>query len=294
MSFAFETDDGNVERGLRRIAIEQIDKAVLEASAPHAEFDGTVHKLRQRCKNLRGLLRIVRPELKAFKAEDGEIGSIAARLSQARDAAVMVATFDSLVAEAPGTDGLAQLRDALTERGGGPTPHIDEQALLHEFCDAALAMRERVGGWRLKRKKFGAIAGGVEDTYRRMRQDMREAAADGSPATLHAWRKQAKYHRHHMLLLRRHAPDMLNGRIKLLAELADMLGQHHDLAVLVEVLSGRRVAGAPAAVNSIVELAHARQHSLGEQAFSLGQQIAAEKPSALTERLQRYWTLGGA
>ncbi|MDB5536843.1 MAG: hypothetical protein JWQ65_1718 [Devosia sp.] len=293
MSFAFEPDDGNVERGLRRIAVEQIDKALLEASAPQAEFDATVHQLRRRCKNLRGLLQIVRPQLKAFRAEDGAIRGIAARLSQARDAAVMVATFDSLVAEARDARGLEQLRDMLTERSRGLTLQIDEQALLREFCAAVLAMRERVGGWRLKRKRFGAIAGGVEDTYRRMRQSMRDAAEDGSPETLHAWRKQAKYHRHHMLLLRRHAPDMLDGRIKLLAELADLLGRHHDLAVLVEVLSGR-VAGAPAALNLVMELANERQHGFGEQAFALGRQIAAEKPGALTERLQRYWALADA
>jgi hypothetical protein len=95
-----------------------------------------------------------------------------------------------------------------------------------------------------------------------------------------------------MLLLRRHAPDMLDGRSKLLAELADLLGQHHDLAVLVDVLSGR-VAGAPAALNSILALANERQQKLTEQAFALGRQIAAEKPGALTERLQRYWTLEG-
>ncbi|MDB5528541.1 MAG: hypothetical protein JWR51_1644 [Devosia sp.] len=292
MSFAFETDDGNVERGLRRIAIEQIDKALLEASASQAEFDDTVHQLRRRCKNLRGLLRIVRPQLKAFKAEDGAVASAASQLSHARDAAVMVATFDGLVAKRQDADELQQLRNMLTERSRGLTLHIDEQALLREFCEAVLAMRERVGGWTLKRKKFGAIAGGVEDTYRRMRQSMREAAKDGLPETLHAWRKQAKYHRHHMLLLRRHAPDMLDGRSKLLAELADLLGQHHDLAVLVDVLSGR-VAGASAALNSIIELANERQHNLQEQAFALGRQIAAEKPGALTERLQRYWTLEG-
>lgn len=293
MSFAFEPDDGNVERGLRRIAVEQIDKALLEASAPQAEFDATVHQLRRRCKNLRGLLRMVGPELKAFKAEDGAVGSMASRLSQARDAAVMMATFDSLVAEAPGADGLRELRDMLTERSRGLTLHIDEQALLREFCEAVLAMRERVGGWTLKRKKFGAIAGGVEDTYRRMRQSMQEAAADDLPETLHAWRKQAKYHRHHMLLLRRHAPDMLDGRSKLLAELADLLGQHHDLSVLVEVLSGR-VAGVSVALNSIVELANERRQNLAEQAFALGRQVAAEKPNALTERLRRYWRLEGA
>jgi CHAD domain-containing protein len=292
MSFAFETDDGDVERGLRRIAIEQIEKALLEASAPQAAFDDTVHQLRRRCKNLRGLLRIVRPQLKAFKVEDSAVASTASQLSHARDAAVMVATFDGLVSGAADGEGLAQLRDMLTERSRGLTLHIDEQALLREFCAAVLAMRERVDGWTLKRKKFGAIAGGVEDTYRRMRQSMREAEADGLPETLHAWRKQAKYHRHHMLLLRRHAPDMLEGRSKLLAELADLLGQHHDLAVLMEVLNGR-VAGVSVALKSIMELANERQHNLQEQAFALGRQIAAERPSALTERLRRYWVLEG-
>ncbi len=293
MSFAFERDDGTVERGLRRIAVEQIDKALLEASAAQTDFDATVHQLRRRCKNLRGLLRIVQPELEAFKLEDRAVGNIASHLSHARDAAVMVETFDSLIQEAPDRDGLQHLRDMLTERSRGLTLPIDERALLAEFCAAMVAIRERAGGWRLDRKRFGAIAGGIEGTYRRMRLRMRAAAADGSPAALHAWRKQAKYHRHHMQLLRRHAPDVLDGRSKLLAELADLLGQHHDLAVLVEVLNGR-FAGPSAELTSITELASQRQQALSEHAFALGGQIVAEKPGAMTKRLQRYWMLDEA
>jgi CHAD domain-containing protein len=293
MSFAFERDDGTVEQGLQRIATEQIDKALMEASAPEAEFDATVHQLRRRCKNLRGLLRIVRPELKAFKDEDSAVSIIASQLSHARDAAVMLETFDGLAKETSDEEGMAQLRGILTERGRGLTLQIDEKTLLCEFCAAMVAMRERVGQWTLKRKRFGAIADGIEDTYRLMRRRMVEAEADGLPATMHAWRKQAKYHRHHIMLLRRHAPEVLDSRIKLLAELADFLGQHHDLAVLVEVLTAR-VAGPSTSLETISELVERRQDKLAEKAFALGGQIAAEKPGAMTERLRRYWTLEGA
>jgi CHAD domain-containing protein len=272
MSFAFERDDGTVEQGLQRIATEQIDKALMEASAPEAEFDPTVHQLRRRCKNLRGLLRIVRPELKAFKDEDSAISSIASQLSHARDAAVMLETFAGLAKEAPDAEGTAPLRDILTERSRSLTLQIDEKTLIRE--------------------RFGAIADGIEDTYRRMRRRMVEAEADGLPATMHAWRKQAKYHRHHIMLLRRHAPEVLDSRTKLLADLAEFLGQHHDLAVLVEVLTAR-VAGQSAALDTISEMAERRQDKLAAQAFALGRQIGAEKPGAMTERLRRYWTLEG-
>lgn len=289
MAFAFERDE-NVEQGLRRIAIEQIDKALAEASAPLADFDHTVHQLRRRCKNLRGLLRMVRPGFKAFKAEDGAIRTAASRLAQIRDATVMVETFDALVGEAKADPEQAQLRSMLSERSSSMLLQIDQAAMLGEFCEALVVMRRRASGWTLRGKRFAALADGVEDTYRALRRGMRAAATDGDPAVLHEWRKQAKYHRHHVMLLRRHAPDVLEGRSKLLAELAALLGEHHDLAVLVEVLGGR-VAGNSAALEQVAILASERQDKLAAEAFVLGGQLAAERPRDLTERLKRYWQL---
>jgi CHAD domain-containing protein len=293
VAFAFERDDANVEQGMRRIATEQIDKALMEASAPLADFDKTVHQLRRRCKNLRGLLRMVRPGFKAFKAEDGAIRTIAGQLAQIRDATVMVETFDRLVQGTEAAPEQQQLRNTLIERSASMLLQIDQAAMLRKFCEALSAMRHRAGAWTLQRKRFAALAEGIEDTYRALRRDMRAAAADDNPAVLHAWRKQAKYHRHHVMLLRRHAPDVLDGRSKLLAELAEMLGGHHDLAVLVEVLSGR-VAGNSAVLEQVAVLASERQAKLATEAFALGGQLAVERPRDLTERLKRYWQLEAA
>jgi len=292
MAFAFERDDANVEAGMRRIAIEQIDKALLEASTPLADFDKTVHQLRRRCKNLRGLLRMVRPSFKAFKAEDGAIRTIAGQLAQIRDATVMVQTFEALMQgteEGPNP----QLRSTLIERSSSMLLQIDQSTMLREFCVALLAMRHRANSWTLQQKRFAALAGGIEDTYRALRRGMHAAAADGDPAVLHAWRKQAKYHRHQVMLLRRYAPDVLDGRSRLLAELAELLGGHHDLAVLVEVLGGR-VTGNPVALEQVAALASERQAKLATDAFALGGQLAAERPRDLTERLKRYWQLEAA
>ncbi|WP_375450567.1 CHAD domain-containing protein [uncultured Devosia sp.] len=299
MPFAFEHSDANVEDGLRRIAGEQIDKALEEASNPHADFDETVHGLRRRCKNLRGLLRMVKPRLTVFEDEDAAVSGIATRLSQARDAAVMLMTLDKLVLAKGGGPPVIdaadhkQLHDLLAERERGMAQHMDQAGLFAEFSEAMLAMRGRVEGWALERKKFGGIAEGIEATYRRLRERMADAAADEAPLLMHAWRKQAKYHRHHVMLLRRHAPDEMNGRSKLLGELGDLLGDHHDLAVLIEVLNGRAV-GAPAALAKLTSLASERQKGLSDKAFALGRQVAAEKPRALTERLRQYWMLEAA
>ena len=298
MPFAFERDDANVEQGVRRIAIEQIDKALLSASGPQADFGETVHQLRRRCKSLRGLLRMVREGMDDFRVEDRAIQGAASRLSQVRDAAVVVQTFDKLMDSLPeaqvlGDQERQQLRDLLTERSHGAMLHVDQGAAIAGFCEVLVDVRGRAAKWTLRHKGFGAIGDGIEDTYRRMRQQMREAEVDGSPVVLHAWRKQAKYHRNHLMLLRHHAPDVLAGRSKLLAELADLLGVHHDLEVLVEVLSGR-IAGASASLDSIAAVAAERQATLAEQAFTLGGQMAADKPRDLTRQLKRYWTLEAA
>ena len=67
MSYAFRLDEP-VQESIIRIAREQISKAIDEIEDEDLDRHDTVHQVRQRCKKLRGLIRIVRPALgKTFK-----------------------------------------------------------------------------------------------------------------------------------------------------------------------------------------------------------------------------------
>ncbi|CAE7768809.1 unnamed protein product, partial [Symbiodinium microadriaticum] len=91
-------DNEPLSHALRRIAREQIDQAIAEIDDKTVPRDEAVHQVRKRCKKIRGLVRLVRPEFeKTYQAENKWYRDIAARLSDVRDAQVLIETYDKLM-----------------------------------------------------------------------------------------------------------------------------------------------------------------------------------------------------
>ena len=91
-----------VPDGVRRIALEQIDKALeltTAGSKAGENLDKAIHDTRVSCKKLRGLLRLVRFELddETFKRENLFYRDANRSLSSVRDTAAMVETLDKLI-----------------------------------------------------------------------------------------------------------------------------------------------------------------------------------------------------
>jgi hypothetical protein len=68
-------------------------------------------------------------------------------------------------------------------------------------------------------------------------------------------------------------------------DLADLLGDHHDLAVLAEDLRTRDVLD-PDAIRALIGR---RQDELLRRARAIGARLYAEKPKAVGKRLAAYW-----
>jgi hypothetical protein len=71
-------------------------------------------------------------------------------------------------------------------------------------------------------------------------------------------------------------------------EFTELLGDHHDLAVLAADLDGREEIGS-AHKNVFHELIATEQRALLGAALALGERIYAEKPNAFGRRLRSYW-----
>jgi hypothetical protein len=71
-------------------------------------------------------------------------------------------------------------------------------------------------------------------------------------------------------------------------DFTDLLGDHHDLAVLAEDLAGREQVD-PAQRETLKALIEARQSTLLGEARGAGGRIYAEKPKAFGRRLRAYW-----
>jgi CHAD domain-containing protein len=289
MSFAF-THRKNVPAQVCAIAAEQIKKGLEEASQPGSDTDKIVHGLRRRCKKLRGLVRLVAPDLDDPDQENAAFRDAAASLSQARDAAVMVETFEGLL-EYDRKSGDARVdkteaddvAKALKAQADQPDGEGEDQ--FAKFRDIFLAAQERVELWSFDGRGFDIIGDGLAANYKLFRRRMEKAEDDPAPENFHDWRKVAKYHGHHVSLFRRAAPDLMKGRQAAVDQLGDLLGDHHNLAVLEENLLKLGVSGS---AGDVIKL---WQGEMAKAAFALGGQLAAEKPEALRRRFENYWSL---
>ena len=284
MAFSFG-QRSRVAHQVRGIARDQIEEA-LELSQADGDFDTTVHELRRRCKKIRGLLRLIRPNFRDFDAENTCFGKAADSLSAARDAAVMVETF-TLVAKDLPPDTIAEIRGALEDNVRHISAEQDRAKLLSRFGDTMDDAAKRVKHWDLEGRGFALLAPGLDDTYARMRKRLDLAEQSGSDEALHDWRKDTKSHWFHISLFKQSAPDVLGGHAKQLDQLGEYLGDHHNLAVLAEgivALTGSLGRPTSRAIDT-------HKAELAQKALALGRQLTVEKPSALVSRIEKFWKL---
>ena len=293
MAYRLKRGDPSVGDGVRRIAREQIDGALAALDAAADDPAEAVHDARKRCKKLRSLARLVRPVFPRYAEENAAIRDAAAALSATRDAEAMIESYDALCdvsAAVIDRRDVAAIRRRLTadkKRAYAEAALADRLASFREAMEAA---RARTGAWRVTAEDFDAVEGGVAKTYKRARKAMRAARERPTDAAMHEWRKRVKHHRNHARLIGGVWRADLGARGSEADRLGDILGDHHDLAVLrARVERDRDEIAHGADADAFLRLARLRQETLAKEAFPLGARLFAEKPTALTARLGAYW-----
>jgi CHAD domain-containing protein len=196
-----------------------------------------------------------------------------------RDADVMIATLGSL--ELP-PDEVGALRQALeahkvrTAAGGRSQAATGAVDMLSEA-------RPRVADWPLEAEGFEAFENGLRRIYRQGRRNMRAARKDPTAENLHEWRKRAKDLWYHLVLLEEAWPPVMTSLADEAHELADRLGDDHDLAVLLEWAKDH---ASTAPIEAEVER---RRSRLKAEAFTYGERLYADKPGVFVRRIGRWW-----
>jgi hypothetical protein len=87
-----------------------------------------------------------------------------------------------------------------------------------------------------------------------------------------------------------------NANVSVLGEMADqvhhlsdLLGDHHDLAVLRDDAVERHELFADGALEKLLAAISERQDELAVEAIDLGERVYAEKPKAFERRMGAYW-----
>ncbi|HWN72285.1 MAG TPA: CHAD domain-containing protein [Solirubrobacterales bacterium] len=279
--------------GLAAIAAGRAEAALERlraATAGEADAAEAVHGARKDLKKLRTALRLLRGELgkAAYRRENARFRDAGRALSRVRDAEVKLATLSALAEEADGLpeEAVETWRQGL-ESDRKAAANIDLDGAMAEAIELIEAGSASIEGWQLEGNSWKTIAASLSRTYRRGRQAMKAAAETGGEGDFHEWRKRAKDLWYELRLLEAAWPRVLGATAEEAHRLSELLGAHHDLAVLRADLGERRLGEAETVA---LEAAIARrQERLAAEALSLGHRLYAERPRDFSHRLRRYW-----
>jgi CHAD domain-containing protein len=294
MPFRVQPDE-SAAKAVRRIAREQLGKIGDGLSQQPQGLDEAVHEARKRFKKLRALLKLVRDEVvdKTYRKENACFRDTARPLSEVRDARVLVEALDELgqhFPEAP-ADELGQAREALRRRQEEAARRVlDEQETLTEVADVVRQAGKRVKDWAPRQGDWSLLKAGLQRTYCQGRDALAVAQAAPTDANLHEWRKRVKDLWHQLEIPEPSRPDLLGALANKAHELADHLGDDHDLIVLSQKLPevfGTEGNGAQGAEWS--RLIQRRRGELQQDALRLGDELYRDRPKAFVRRLKAYW-----
>jgi len=295
MSYRFDQDE-SVQAGVRRIAGEQIDKAIGEIDDDQLDAHETVHQVRKRCKKVRALARLVRPAFDDYREENERFRDAARTLSHIRDLTATIETFDDLVdafADQINVPHLGEIRTAMVHaRDERIADEADLDERIRAFRRVMVEGRQRAERWTIDAEEFGAVAGGLRKTYGRARDRLAEAFDEPTTERLHEFRKRAKYHWYHLRLLRDVWAPVVKKRRNEADALADLLGDDHDLAMLGRRLLDETQAqrAEPRDAQALLGLIDRRRAELRERARPIAERLFVEKPGRLIDRYAAYWS----
>ncbi len=237
MPYRFKINEP-VEKGFRRIAREQLDVALAELAATHIPPTG-VHECRKALKRLRALVRLAASPLWSWRgaptdesAQRNSPHAVGAPGSgrdardgrEARDGSRYGRGVHTGAVARAHSSGRSEKRRSRSTSIARPRPASccsgkPRNSPARDFAVAALPRS----------------IGGLEKSYGKARKAMKNAYSEPSDESFHALRKAVQWHWRQMSLLARAWPDEFAVRVSAARELSQMLGDDHDLAMLVAV-----------------------------------------------------------
>ena len=290
--------DQSFDAGVRRIALEQIDRALHHLQDISDERD-PIHETRKALKRIRALLRLVRPGLTShdYKSENARYRDIGRLLAEVRDSQVLLETLNKFETNSAGRtkSAFAAARSRLASKavGDGVCDDDDARALAIEGLVEA---RAAMGELAFKGTEFEIAIEGMARTYRQASRAFERAYEEPNGEALHEWRKFIQHHWRHMALLTAAWPEMAHARVEAAKEISNMLGEDHDIEVMLSALDAKASKPGPGKrklTEGQQKLAHAcaieRQAELRAACHTLGLRLFAEPSSAFADRMRHYW-----
>jgi CHAD domain-containing protein len=287
MTYRFKLQEP-IGQAVRRVGLEQIEIATAKLAGTD-DIATAIHDARRCLKRLRALLRLIEPGLAEaqYRREAARLAGIGRLLSGARDLDVMRQTLGKLESRvhalpSGATDRLATF---LVQSQGRAAADGRRQALLRLEQSKRFFAAKTTAGIEL-----GHLIEGLGRAYRKARKAFRHAYREPHEEAFHACRKRVQLHWRHMALLSRGWPEALSARASEAKEMARLLGEDHDYAVLLAMARKRgKSILEPGDLEALTALCTTCQAELRAAARPRGDRLFAEPVKNLQSRVARYW-----
>ncbi|MDJ0954046.1 MAG: CHAD domain-containing protein [Acidimicrobiia bacterium] len=295
--FAGET----LAEGLDRVIANQFAVALAVETFPQEEQPAAVHETRKALKRLRALLRLVRDTIShdCYHTDNQVLKLIAAELSTVRDTWVMADVLDRLLPhDASSKEAVDILVERLQDRYRAESlALLENKAQMASIVDQLDNVRERSKRWSVLAgevdkplpHEFSSIAPGLQRVYKRGRRGMRIIVDSPTDTLLHVWRKRAKYLRHQIEALNVLDPvTMLRYELEL-EQLTDLLGDDHDLAVLVSRFNTDPALIEDIELDPVLDAIGVKRHELQAKAIDLGRDFFDDPSTDFLDYVAGVW-----
>jgi CHAD domain-containing protein len=286
---------------VRRIIAGRLDDA-LEQLGERLDDDvgHAVHEARKDLKKARAVLRMVRHRMDddVYQRENVRLRDAGQALAGTREAEAKVETIEALEErfgdELPAVTAVLK-RDLEAERDALAATRADADSEVRAAARGAsepiAATRSSMDSWSFSKAGWKLVGPGIERTYLRGRNRFRDVRRDPTPENIHEWRKRIKDLWYDLRLLRDSWPDVMSKMGDEAHELADLLGDHHDLTVLAADLRSRDSVAQDGddEVTPLLNAIEGREEELLEAAVPIGERLYAESPKAFGKRMHAYW-----
>ena len=284
----------SISNGVKRIVVVQIRDALSHLETRGAAIDGAIHDARVCIKKVRAVLRLVRGDLRkdTFEADNIRFRDAGRRLSAVRDSVAILEAFDNVTNDTAGIKGeeFEALRAKLIRAEKATI--AEKESALSEVSAVLQEELVRIADWRIHKKGFSAVGPGLRRVYRLGRHSFNTAREHPTTENLHELRKRVKDLSYQLHVLRPVWPEILKCLSGQLGQLADLLSENHDLAVLREALSGMASNGtADGQLKAILAAVDRRRDELQVRAIPIGERVYVDKPGAFCRRVEGYWNV---
>lgn len=236
MSYQLQKDEC-LSDGFKRIAEEQVRDAIRHLQSQDNLHTG-IYEARKSLKKARAVLRLLAPQLGPLAVEESHrLRDVARRFGDIRDADVSLEVLESFADKYKRKSTLDPHRKALTERHSTLQRLPDWQTILAESLDALTGTCKRIPDWHLHDVTKGSLNLQLKKTHKEGRHAFHRARQTRAAEDFHELRKCSKRELNQLRLFEEFKHDL--GALK---QLSSVLGDHHNLAVLVSTLentSGR-------------------------------------------------------